>query len=207
MDRDAHLYTPKQISIHSLRMEGDRTVQETECTAHQFQSTPSVWRETTARGRDLRVCGISIHSLRMEGDAIFSPVSFYFFSFQSTPSVWRETFPEFLFRDIIVISIHSLRMEGDVNHCIYYTPLCAFQSTPSVWRETHISGAYGRSYRNFNPLPPYGGRPDLVCFCLAYHRFQSTPSVWRETFFYNIFAIPLEISIHSLRMEGDDQGI
>ena len=29
MDRDAHLYTPKQISIHSLRMEGDsKTAQE-----------------------------------------------------------------------------------------------------------------------------------------------------------------------------------
>ena len=46
MDRDAHLYTPKQISIHSLRMEGD--------------------------GLDAAVSSIidyiSIHSLRMEGD-------------------------------------------------------------------------------------------------------------------------------------------
>ena len=91
MDRDAHLYTPKQISIHSLRMEGDNSR-----TLHNSAKR-----------------GISIHSLRMEGDlhAIVRVEAGN--AFQSTPSVWRETSgrsADWLPRSI---SIHSLRMEGD----------------------------------------------------------------------------------------------
>ena len=101
-----------------------------------FQSTPSVWRETS-------------NIL----DTSKKPVTF-----QSTPSVWRETGgvngPHHLATDfnplppcggrrhrinIIcvrhAISIHSLRVEGDsmklAQECIW-----EFQSTPSVWRET-----------------------------------------------------------------------
>ena len=101
------------------------------------------------------------------------------------------------------ISIHSLRMEGDnqkYNCCtksIYFNPLpphggrlrtiprlptsFTFQSTPSAWRET-----FSRTHRHFpmlyfNPLPPHGGRP-----------------VWKNQQLFNS-----QISIHSLRMEGD----
>ena len=56
-----------------------------------------------------------------------------------------------------------------------------FQSTPSAWRETaaaffsNIKGIY------FNPLPPHGGRRNcFLCQCCY-----------------------INISIHSLRMEGD----
>ena len=56
------------------------------------------------------------------------------------------------------ISIHSLRMEGDLPKIC-----CAF-------RQNH-----------FNPLPPYGGRPNTC------HNVIDDGS----------------ISIHSLRMEGD----
>ena len=35
--------------------------------------------------------------------------------------------------------------------------------------------------RNFNPLPPYGGRPKLSRNFFRFFPFQSTPSVWRET--------------------------
>ena len=61
-------------------------------------------------------------------------------------------------RGIKSISIHSLRVEGDVDS-----------------RETLCL------YRNFNPLPPRGGRP--VDSLPSLHRmlFQSTPSAWRET--------------------------
>ena len=57
---------------------------------------------------------------------------------------------------------------------------------------------------NFNPLPPWGGRPLFNGHgCDYVLRFQSTPSVGRETFghFFDV-QIP-KISIHSLRGEGD----
>ena len=102
-----------------------------------------------------------------------------------------------------------------------------FQSTPSVWRETAggVTGAGAR--KNFNPLPPCGGRhnfhPSLLCMYtfqstpsvwretgvtprqqLPRQRFQSTPSVWRETRTKRLISQLSAISIHSLRVEGDN---
>ena len=57
------------ISIHSLRMEGDKAA-----LIYFVYST-----------------GISIHSLRMEGDAYSTMLFSTIKSFQSTPSAWRET--------------------------------------------------------------------------------------------------------------------
>ena len=125
----------QMISIHSLRVEGDRLCK---CPIHpqkhfnplppcggrprydiiilvtvSFQSTPSVWRETKVSYPGGCQCHISIHSLRVEGDAVrsascrsdthFNPLPpcggrrlpVYVLPvdrrFQSTPSVWRET--------------------------------------------------------------------------------------------------------------------
>ena len=83
--------THARISIHSLRMEGDRLIRYPFSRIHAFQSTPSAWRETEkVEGvrkwqihfnplpphggrllkllREERGITISIHSLRMEGD-------------------------------------------------------------------------------------------------------------------------------------------
>ena len=101
-----------RISIHSLRMEGDRrTLSDWSRQGHfnplpphggrrllgvplptviTFQSTPSAWRET----------GYLDGIVQID-------------QFQSTPSAWRET---------------SIRMDGDMTK--------TFQSTPSAWRET-----------------------------------------------------------------------
>ena len=79
-----------KISIHSLRVEGDASAQQQRCTRALFQSTPSVWRETN-------ILQLAITHI----------------VFQSTPSVWRET---------------PLTRIG--------FRVCVFQSTPSVWRET-----------------------------------------------------------------------
>ncbi len=56
---------------------------------------------------------------------------------------------------------------------------------------------------DFNPLPPHGGR--LQIFLIASHapEFQSTPSAWRETYHKTEKRLVVDISIHSLRMEGD----
>ena len=81
----------RAISIHSLRVEGDRWKTTPFWTDLQFQSTPSVWRETKIMAEATTVPAISIHSLRVEGDAEGADMKNK-----------KES-----------ISIHSLRVEGD----------------------------------------------------------------------------------------------
>ena len=197
-----HGTTYLNISIHSLRMEGDTgqimtskspnhfnplpphggrpCLTSVEIPEGTFQSTPSAWRETRNCEKNRIFRNISIHSLRMEGDTADAAVG-----------------------GVISISIHSLRMEGDALYnadCFllpYFNPLpphggrqlrythgiraTAFQSTPSAWRETHYLSGHPEVLRNFNPLPPHGGRPWCTIQCKPFFRFQSTPSAWRET--------------------------
>ena len=168
------------ISIHSLRMEGD-----------------------IFRLADLNVEIISIHSLRMEGDLTraarlsayshFNPlpphggrlVLFHFlylvFSFQSTPSAWRET-----------VTFPSPTWEA------------SFQSTPSAWRETDTVHFNLPIRRNFNPLPPHGGRLQFwgnlrFQIVISIHSLRMEGDPWDVAW----DALKLIISIHSLRMEGD----
>ena len=128
---------------------------------------------------------ISIHSLRMEGDFSFLAASLRTVSFQSTPSAWRET----------------------AGHLNYFCNV-VFQSTPSAWRETvsaeirtaefvisiHSLRMEGDQlllvsmllHQHFNPLPPHGGRLELLCYLLIQSTFQSTPSAWRETYIWQL---------------------
>ena len=113
-DSDYHFHHPPiYISIHSLRVEGDHTSQHILPSFRLFQSTPSVWRETLYRNSAHLFQMISIHSLRVEGDPFFFSVLRSINTFQSTPSVWRETGLLSSKYGIVVISIHSLRVEGD----------------------------------------------------------------------------------------------
>ena len=82
-------------------------------TGRQFQSTPSVWRETHSMRKAPFCQAISIHSLRVEGDPLFSVFRVPDAKFQSTPSVWRETNSFTASPTLSMISIHSLRVEGD----------------------------------------------------------------------------------------------
>ena len=103
-----------------------------------------------------------------------------------------------------------------------------FLSTPSARRATRSLALAFRSPRNFYPRPPRGGRP-LACRHLVLGvRFLSTPSARRATRltgaspssdmdFYPrpprggrprlrvLDPFVLEISIHALREEGDDE--
>ena len=145
---------------------------------------------------------ISIHSLRMEGDSLGTPVSFVVFYFNPLPPhggrrlsrEGRQRFPYFNplpphggrrcigsgLADSLCISIHSLRMEGDIYTSFNSMFTLSFQSTPSAWRET-----------------------DIICGYRSGSSFQSTPSAWRETDFNFEQCANVNISIHSLRMEGD----
>ena len=125
-----------KISIHALRVEGDRS-------------------EIVAR-EDVR---ISIHALRVEGDPV-SPLStatvmhFYprppgggrpglndtynaWAKFLSTPSGWRATCRQKSAEEKRKISIHALRVEGDIKG----------------------GGWLGWVRFDFYPRPPGGGRP------------------------------------------------
>ena len=59
--------------------------------------------------------------------------------------------------------------------------------------------------RDFNPLPPHGGRLSRLNRRLSLFSFQSTPSAWRETPELSHPGQTHCISIHSLRMEGDSK--
>ena len=102
------------ISIHSLRMEGDRSRANffswsVTISIHSLRMEGDTCKYTNSSDK----ITISIHSLRMEGDYLNQHNCAEYRQFQSTPSAWRET-PEFLLRSISpIISIHSLRMEGD----------------------------------------------------------------------------------------------
>ena len=146
-----------------------------------FQSTPSTRRETV---RHVLVCaaGCDFNPLPPHGGRRPpAPLWGATEKFQSTPSAWRETKPTRIPRHRKRISIHSLRMEGDLYNLYRKSTPGEFQSTPSVWRET------------------LGATVDFVHWV-----FQSTPSVWRETVYGISGNVDLNISIHSLRMEGDD---
>ena len=59
-----------QISIHTLRVEGDKLTANVVHDVNIFQSTPSVWRVTTPLARTVQIRLISIHTLRVEGDSL-----------------------------------------------------------------------------------------------------------------------------------------
>ena len=147
-----------------------------------FQSTPSAWRETFFQlfpvPEPLNFNPLPPHGGRRFTQQLLLTISH---EFQSTPSAWRET--NFVRANCChnVISIHSLRMEGDV----------------------HRPGIFAAGRCNFNPLPPHGGRRNTISPIYGNYTFQSTPSAWRETAAAEVQEREEEISIHSLRMEGD----
>ena len=170
----------RDISIHSLRMEGDKAA-----LIYFVYST-----------------GISIHSLRMEGDYRRCGDCNAYLGFQSTPSAWRETYVSSDAFAASHISIHSLRMEGDRPHPrwtqfrSHFNPLPphggrrissyhsgilrAFQSTPSAWRETSL---FSKHFTNVH---------------ISIHSLRMEGDTIPENDLASVV-----ISIHSLRMEGD----
>ncbi len=216
-----------EISIHALRVEGDGAHTALASKFFQFLSTPSVWRATglgspvpaccvflstpsvwratkritvtideiTISIHALRVEGdsvsnspknwsniISIHALRVEGDVVLQTTKQTTTKFLSTPSVWRATDWYQRLQGLHIISIHALRVEGDP--CLFgMNPLnFLFLSTPSVWRATS----------------------DFRCRIYDKTAFLSTPSVWRATYCIDAALEWEAISIHALRVEGDE---
>ena len=129
---------------------------------------------------------ISIHALRGEGDWSKPKSNQIRSNFNPRPPWGGRLLLPALRRENGKISIHALRGEGDHRRENRQRCFELFQSTPSVGRAT-ISGTVGAITKmNFNPRPPWGGRPrqgDSLSGRLA---FQSTPSVGRATRRYNL---------------------
>ena len=125
--------------------------------------------------------GISIHSLRMEGDSLSISSVSAVSTFQSTPSAWRET------------DANTFAERSET----HFNPLPPHGGRPINCNQQRLQG------KHFNPLPPHGGRPLIQLATQLKEEFQSTPSAWRETQRRRNQHKKLQISIHSLRMEGD----
>ena len=176
-----------------------------DCTraGNSFQSTPSAWRETRILAILPPDIIISIHSLRMEGDAFSRMPRLIFWDFNPLPPHGgRRQTSLFVFK-FHCISIHSLRMEGDfVIFSIFI--IQHFISIHSLRMEGDFAVIIdGKSTLHFNPLPPHGGRLISMLTGGNTRTFQSTPSAWRETSAPKEITKNIDISIHSLRMEGD----
>ena len=213
------------ISIHALRVEGDRgfyfILRRLPISIHALR----VEGDAIGTGLLEQHSYISIHALRVEGDIINTAFDATQSVFLSTPSGWRATW--------------QLRQAGNA---------CEFLSTPSGWRATRASHSCKGSARYFYPRPPGGGRPASarikkepsdfyprppgggrpidVSVTNPLFRFLSTPSGWRATakralglsktpHFYprppgggrlvrcSLLTSTWAISIHALRVEGD----
>ena len=146
------------ISIHSLRMEGDTLTIMYFVSKMEFQSTPSAWRETK-RCRKKRFWTQHFNPLPPHGGRLKTGIGWiHWETFQSTPSAWRETRFSYTQAGWHVISIHSLRMEGDCP-----LPRSVRQVQPISIHSLRMEGDIFirmclHDLLHFNPLPPHGGR-------------------------------------------------
>ena len=105
------------------------------------------------------------------------------------------------------ISIHALREEGDAR----FARACACTVIISIHALREEGDESVRFYRlswcDFYPRPPRGGRLIHNGKNWRSHAFLSTPSARRATRFGLCAALPVHISIHALREEGDQCGL
>ena len=191
------------ISIHALRVEGDRTTSACHAYCKIFLSTPSGWRAT--RQLDRRPCG--------------EP-------FLSTPSGWRATAAPYIRRCAAQISIHALRVEGDSRapdrdydnrisiHALRvegdYTSSIEPDEPPNFYPRPpgggrRVKGRIFTGQNNFYPRPPGGGRHRVHQGALrpVCHFYPRPPGGGRRCHVKSSFQFRLQISIHALRVEGD----
>ena len=102
-----------------------------------------------------------------------------------------------------MISIHALRVEGDeLSEAEAAAPTNFYPRPPGGGRPGSL-GVHGDLSVNFYPRPPGGGRLDEQEKNVAGRAFLSTPSGWRATAVGVRRGRLWQISIHALRVEGD----
>ena len=148
----------QDISIHSLRMEGDPDTPAPTAAGKTFQSTPSVWRET-CRGFPIRPPKLYFNPLPPYGGRLSCLMMVQFF-------VYFNPLPPYGGRHVD-LGDGAVRID-------HFNPLPPYGGRLSVRLHSEIP-------YHFNPLPPYGGRLIRSYRFIWTAVFQSTPSVWRET--------------------------
>ena len=145
-----------------------------------FLSTPSARRATKYDNPLNRKPQISIHALREEGDRCCDSVDV---GRAISIHALREEGDDDVRNPLKLrqISIHALREEGDLRSLREHLPQRQFLSTPSARRATLT----------------------LRHLTTEANRFLSTPSARRATLRQRPEHLPLRISIHALREEGD----
>ena len=149
-------------------------------------STPNFYPRPPRGGRPCHLGGflccrrISIHALREEGDSV-QVVDFVGpFHFYPRPPRGGRRIAHAGCSSSILISIHALREEGDGS--------CPADSL--IWQ-------------NFYPRPPRGGRHEIQQQNADDVNFYPRPPRGGRHNSFRFTAIPLTISIHALREEGD----
>ena len=192
------------ISIHALRVEGDKYTFSSAVLTNRFLSTPSGWRATKKKRRKAKNAEISIHALRVEGDPKRGGDGRRRTHFYPRPPGGGRHDRHTVRALLTLISIHALRVEGDLCCPKALAHLrAAFLSTPSGWRATKTAISVPKIGANFYPRPPGGGRPGAKVAISYNGQFLSTPSGWRATWLQGVFKTDWTISIHALRVEGD----
>ena len=126
----------RSISIHALRVEGDRVY------------------ETVTTDRE-----ISIHALRVEGDVQNITPPLWSRIFLSTPSGWRATaMIKPLFPSDQDISIHALRVEGDTQIATFHLDRLISIHALRVEGDYILFVLLLQHFFHFYPRPPGGGR-------------------------------------------------
>ena len=101
------------ISIHALRVEGDKSSGSRRRSRTHFYPRPPGGGRHVANNLKQAATTISIHALRVEGDRLIASMTIH-----------------------LMISIHALRVEGDNIELPREVIDTLFLSTPSGWRAT-----------------------------------------------------------------------
>ena len=192
----------RQISIHTLREEGDALYDEVGRFQGDFYPRPPRGGRLYSADGGFGVGRISIHALREEGDDVVGQIA-----------------------GVLPISIHALREEGDFSsHMDANRALNFYPRPPRGGRRGRSSNAQcpskisihalreegdatgipsSKVLRDFYPRPPRGGRPRQRQQQTEHGKFLSTPSARRATILSSAPRAVDWISIHALREEGD----
>ena len=173
--------TNRKISIHALRVEGDRFLL---CHAQRLYeiSIHALRVEGDLRTVAVGICNrISIHALRVEGDIcrIYDNGVTFWISIHALRVEGDQVNPPAWDTDS-GISIHALRVEGDaipyiLRHCVAIS-IHALRVEGDQFVKVDCALMF-----DFYPRPPGGGRPITGLHFGQTAKFLSTPSGWRAT--------------------------
>ena len=171
----------RNISIHALREEGDKTpIAIAAAIANFYPRPPRGGRRWSWSGRGT------------------AQRDFY-----PRPPRGGRHLADIMKLDTETISIHALREEGDPLASASNNCFGIFLSTPSARRATWCCRCRRCTRTYFYPRPPRGGRHLTIAGSQPLFPFLSTPSARRATQCERPGRAGKKISIHALREEGD----